>query len=144
MYVPHRHLHFLTSLQLASFCYLWPKTFGLEVFTIALLSTSNCVYIVLTPIGSLVRWRPNSQINNTCTCMPQKCFVLAMLVKVVGNLFLWRGLFGPNLPVYMALVNCTTCPRFIWTIATLQAFVCDIYYLIIWLKSMPNVQYGWL
>jgi hypothetical protein len=47
---PHRRLHFLTSLQLASFCYLSPKIFELEVFTIALLSTSNCVYIVLTPI----------------------------------------------------------------------------------------------
>jgi hypothetical protein len=53
---PHGHLHFLTSLQLASFCYLSPKNFGLEVFTIALLSTSNCIYIyiyiyiVLTPI----------------------------------------------------------------------------------------------
>jgi hypothetical protein len=28
---PHGHLHFLTSLQLASFCYLSPKIFGLEV-----------------------------------------------------------------------------------------------------------------
>jgi hypothetical protein len=44
---PHRHLHFLTSLQLASFCYLSPKNFGLEVFTIALLSTSNCIYIYI-------------------------------------------------------------------------------------------------
>jgi hypothetical protein len=64
---PHGHLHFLTSLQLASFCYLSPKNFGLEVFTIDLLSTSNC----FNSYWSLVRWIPNSQINNTCTCMPQ-------------------------------------------------------------------------
>lgn len=71
---PHGHLHFLTSLQLASFCYLSPKNFGLEVFTIALLSTSNCIYIYIhcfNSYWSLVRWIPSSQINKTCTCMPQ-------------------------------------------------------------------------